>query len=85
MSLMNALKVIKDTVKKQISKEFLAAAKKGEFLIPQSYLEAALRHALKNEAGVEVETVNFHAQGITIKSVRHVPGGLMLKLEQSFF
>ncbi len=66
MDLFSALKTIKDKVKKQISKEFLAAAKKGEFLIPQTYLEAALRHALKNEKGVEVETVNFHAQGITL-------------------
>ncbi|MEA3333842.1 MAG: hypothetical protein U9Q58_09620 [Pseudomonadota bacterium] len=66
MSLFNALKAIKDTVKKQISKEFLDAAKKGEFLIPQTYLEAALRHALKNEEGVAVESVNFHAQGITL-------------------
>ncbi len=66
MGLLNGFKAIKDTVKKQISKEFLDAAKKGEFLIPQTYLEAALRHALKNEEGVEVETVNFHAQGITL-------------------
>ena len=66
MGLLNALKAIKDIVKKQISKEFLDAAKKGEFLIPQTYLEAALRHALKNEEGVEVETVNFHAQGGTL-------------------
>ena len=66
MGLLNGLKAIKDTVKKQISKEFLDAAKKGEFLIPQTYLEAALRHALKNEKGVEVGTVNFHAQGITL-------------------
>ena len=66
MGLLNGLKAIKDTVKKQISKEFLDAAKKGEFLIPQTYLEAALRHALKNEKGIEIESVNFHAQGITL-------------------
>ena len=39
MDLFSALKTIKDKVKKQISKEFLAAAKKGEFLISQTYLE----------------------------------------------
>ena len=66
MGLLNGLKAIKDTVKKQISKEFLDAAKKGEFLIPQTYLEAALHHALKNEKGIEIESVNFHAQGITL-------------------
>ena len=66
MSLFKSLQGIKDKIKKQISKEFLDAAKKGEFLIPQAYIEAALRHALKNEEGVSVETVDFHAQGITL-------------------
>ena len=66
MGLLDGFKAIKDTVKKQISKEFLDAAKKGEFLIPQTYLEAALRHALKDEKEVEIETVNFHAAGITL-------------------
>ncbi len=66
MGLLNALKAIKDIVKKQISKEFFDAAQKGEFLIPQTYLEAALRHALKNEEGIAVETVNFDAHGIIL-------------------
>ena len=66
MSLFNALKAIKDNVKKQISKEFRDAAKKGEFLISKNYIEAALRHVLKNEEGVAVENVNFHTQGITL-------------------
>ena len=84
MGLLNALKAIKDIVKKQISKEFLDAAKKGEFLIPQTYLEAALRHALKKEEGVEVETVNFHAQGITLnltvnKLGSSLTGSLLIK------
>ena len=84
MGLLNALKAIKDIVKKQISKEFLDAAKKGEFLIPQTYLETALRHALKNEEGVEVESVNFHAQGITLnltinKLGNSLTGSLLIK------
>ena len=66
MSLFKSLQGIKDKVKKQIAKDFLEAAKKGEFLIPQTYLGTALRHALKNEPGVELETVNCHAQGITL-------------------
>ena len=66
MSLFNALKTIKDNVKKQISKEFFDAAKKGEFLIPKAYIETVLRHVLKSEEGVVVEAVNFHTQGITL-------------------
>ena len=81
MGLLNGLKAIKDTVKKQISKEFLDAAKKGEFLIPQTYLEAALRHAIKDEEEIEIETVDFHAAGITLNlSVNKLAGSLSCSL-----
>ncbi len=70
MGLLTGLKAIKNNikekVKEQISKEFLDAAKKGEFIIPQKILEPSLRSAIQNEEGVEIESIDFHEEGITL-------------------
>ncbi|MBN2809047.1 MAG: hypothetical protein JXR80_06105 [Deltaproteobacteria bacterium] len=77
MNLFKSLQEAKDTVKKQIAKEFLVAAKKGEFLIPQTCIEAGLRHALRNEPGVTVEMVTCHTRGITLTLVINRLGSIL--------
>ncbi|MCK5680493.1 hypothetical protein KAI46_06740 [bacterium] len=70
MGLLNGIKAIKyslkEKVKKQVSEEFIDAAKKGEFVISQKYLEPPLRNSIKDEVGVEIETIDFNEEGITL-------------------
>ena len=70
MGLLNGLKAVKDNlkekVKEQISEDFLDAAKKGEFIVTQKYLEIPLRNAIKDEDGVELESIDFKEEGIIL-------------------